>query len=109
MGLVVFCGTTYLSRLWCIVELFTFVQMGRSTDKIEFQVLTRDACEEKDAAAIVRAFECFDAEKCQCFLAEDKDRIVQIILGAFGDMASFNREVAAIFSETDFVSRVSTA
>merc|ERR1719188_2347928 len=28
--LVVFCGPTYLSRLWCIMELFTFVHMGGS-------------------------------------------------------------------------------
>merc|ERR1712039_781245 len=26
--LVALCGDTYLSRLWCLIEIFTFVEMG---------------------------------------------------------------------------------
>eukprot|EP00913_Durusdinium_trenchii_P002076 g1918.t1 len=32
--LVVFCGPTYLSRLWCVMELFTFVHIGGNVSEI---------------------------------------------------------------------------
>lgn len=32
--ILVLCGPTYLSRLWCIVELFTFVHMGGSKSRM---------------------------------------------------------------------------
>jgi len=107
--IVVFCGTSYLTRLWCIVELFSFVQMGRPMDSIEFRVLTRDGCEEQDVGTIVQAFEHFDARECECFLAEDKERMLQIILAAFGDLSSFNGEVSATFHRADFEAVLRTA
>ncbi|KAG8460161.1 hypothetical protein KFE25_014306 [Diacronema lutheri] len=33
--LLVVYGPTYLSRVWCVTELFTFLQMGASADRIE--------------------------------------------------------------------------
>merc|ERR1712224_527854 len=32
--MVVFCGSTYLSRLWCVVELFAFVHMAGDASHI---------------------------------------------------------------------------
>merc|ERR1712228_655230 len=81
--MVVFCGPTYLSRLWCIVELFTFVHMGHSTDKIDFVLVQREGSEQEDAETIVQCFEDFDAEECCCTLESDKERIFSIIHAAF--------------------------
>jgi len=105
--IVVFCGASYLSRLWCIMEIFTFVQMCRRTDDIEFHILVHEDREWQDSAAVKEAFERFDARECECFLAEDKEQMLQIILGAFGDMSSFNRQVSAMFREADFSKQTS--
>jgi len=102
---VVFCGPTYLNRLWCIVEIFTFVQMCRAIDNIQVQLLLPEGSERQSAQSAVEAFEHFDAQRCDCFLAEDKERMLTIILAAFGDLGSFNKEVAAIFSQVGFKAR----
>jgi hypothetical protein len=95
--MVVFCGTTYLSRLWCIMEVFTFIHMGRGPDQIEFKLVLPEGREAEDAAAVADMFEAFDAQHCTCFSAEDKERMLSIIHAAFGDMANFNKEVRTIF------------
>jgi len=99
---VVFVGQTYLSRLWCIVEIFTFVQMGRSIDNIEVQVVLPEGCGQEDAGFARLSFENFDARECDCFLAKDKAKMLSIILGAFGKLSSFNKEVTSIFRQVGF-------
>merc|ERR1712039_204132 len=32
--MLVLCGPTYLSRLWCVLEIFTFVHMGGMADRL---------------------------------------------------------------------------
>jgi len=61
-SLVVFCGPNYLSRLWCIMEIFTFVHMGRGVDVIEFELVLEEGQESQDAACIEQAFANFNAE-----------------------------------------------
>merc|ERR1712048_598070 len=100
--MVVFCGTTYLSRLWCIMEIFTFIHMGRGLDQIEFKLVLREGHEDEDAAAIAEAFAAFDAQECTCFLDADKQHMLSIIHAAFGDMVSFNREVSDIFHQAQW-------
>jgi len=95
--MVVFCGPTYLSRLWCIMEIFTFVHIGRGVNKIDFELVERAGHEDEDMRSVERCFEEFDAEQCECFLAEDKERMLSIIHAAFGAMAGFNRAVRDIF------------
>jgi len=98
-NLVVFCGTTYLSRLWCAVELFTFVHIGGNIDRIRFEPVLREGYEDEDLESIMRCFDAFDVEQCDCFSENDKDRIVGIIRSAFGDLAGFNKAVQRIFRQ----------
>jgi len=100
--LVILCGTTYLSRLWCIVEIFTFVHMGGEVDRIRLVPLIRNGHEHEDEAAIREAFIHFDAEQCECFDANDKDRMLTIIYAAFGDMIGFNNAVRDIIEQAGF-------
>lgn len=37
--LVIFYGPSYLSRLWCIIELFVFLEMGKELSDIELRKL----------------------------------------------------------------------
>merc|ERR1719436_273318 len=94
--MVVFCGPTYLTRLWCIVELFTFVHMGGKIENITFEPVLREGHEEEDLLAISRAFDRFDASACSCFVAADKKRMMDIICAAYGGIEAFNEEVRAI-------------
>eukprot|EP00931_Biecheleriopsis_adriatica_P086357 TRINITY_DN6104_c0_g1_i1.p1 TRINITY_DN6104_c0_g1~~TRINITY_DN6104_c0_g1_i1.p1 ORF type:complete len:482 (-),score=78.05 TRINITY_DN6104_c0_g1_i1:223-1668(-) len=100
--LVVFCGQSYLSRLWCIMEIFTFVHMSRGVDKIEFELLLEEGRESQDAADIEQAFANFNAEECACFVAADKAKMLSIILAAFGSMANFNGQVSDIFDQAQW-------
>jgi len=104
--LVVFYGPTYLSRLWCVVEIFTFVQMCRAIDNIDVRPLFSDgryeSQESSDSFKHNESFEHFDVRNCRCFLAEDKEKMLAIILSAFEDLQTFNTEVIARFRQVGF-------
>merc|ERR1712048_148729 len=99
-NLLVLCGPTYLSRLWCIVELFTFIHIGGCMDKVIILPVVRDDERFADAAALRKAYRNFDSERCLCFSAEDKRRMLEIIVSAFGDMGRFNLAVRALLDES---------
>jgi len=98
--LVVFCGTTYMCRLWCIVEVFTFVHMGRKLDNLEFEIVLRSGHENEDMSIVEKALDEFDCEKCNCFVQQDKDRMMDIIYAVFGSIPTFNRVVRDTFRRT---------
>merc|ERR1712151_1164875 len=94
--LVVLCGPTYLSRLWCILEIFTWVQMGGCPEDIELIYVMRVGCEVEDERSIEDAFLNFDARQCQCSVASDKRRMLAIVELAFGSFDAFNMQVQCI-------------
>lgn len=96
--LVILCGPTYLSRLWCILEIFTYVHMGGCVDDIEILPVLREGLEHEDSAAIADTFENFDAKNCSCFCEEDRKRVLAIFEAAFGSIAAFNSVVSTITS-----------
>jgi len=97
--MVVLCGVTYLTRLWCVIELFTFVHIGRKVEELKFEPVLREGQEQEDLMQVANSFLNFDAEQCTCFLKEDKDRMLSIIRTAFGDIQNFNSEVQGIFRQ----------
>merc|ERR1712037_90752 len=72
--LVVLSGTTYLTRLWCILELFAFVHMNSDMGKITYVPVLRNHHRALDQEAITAAFKSFDARKTYCSKVEDKER-----------------------------------
>jgi len=97
--LLVLVGPTYLKRLWCILELFTFVHMGGDVSRVKPVQLIRDDQEECDRSAIHQSIQAFDAKKCECFCQNDKEKMLTIIMTAFGDMDSFNGVVRKLMLE----------
>lgn len=81
--------------------MFTFVHSGCDIDRIDLLPLYRAGYEEEDRVALRKACTNFDAEKCQCFNCEDKDRMFTIILAAFGSMKMFNNVVRTIIAVID--------
>eukprot|EP00929_Paragymnodinium_shiwhaense_P006854 TRINITY_DN110808_c0_g1_i1.p1 TRINITY_DN110808_c0_g1~~TRINITY_DN110808_c0_g1_i1.p1 ORF type:complete len:420 (+),score=50.22 TRINITY_DN110808_c0_g1_i1:722-1981(+) len=100
--LLILCGRTYLKRLWCVVELFTFVHMGGNIDRIKLIPLLRVGHELEDSEEIRDAFLNFDARNCECSVYSDKTIMLSIIDAAFGDMCPFNGIVRNIIVDVGF-------
>ena len=85
---VVFAGKTYTRRMWCVVELFTFVRSNGNLDSIVLKPL--DQSDAEDAIAT------FDIGKADCYLREDKQRMRAIVESCYGSYQTFNTAVRSI-------------
>ena len=88
--LLVLPGATYGLRLWCVMEIFTFIQMGGERERITVRELFAGA--RSSLAA-------FNASKAECFLRKDKHKLLSVIETGFGDLRPFNRVVRTILNE----------
>ena len=104
--LLILPGPTYCSRLWCVMEIFTFLFMGGKLDRVEIRALSasNDARRtstdgERNLHDLKQQFATFDAEKAQCFLPSDKHRLLAVVEAGFGDFKEFNTRVRTAFAE----------
>ena len=66
--LLIVAGPTYCSRLWCVMEIFTFLRMGGAMERIEIHLIANP--DQNQAAAkqeLAAQLATFDAAKAQCF------------------------------------------
>ena len=82
--LLIIAGETYSTRLWCVMEIFTFVKMGGSRERITLKQISADA---------VDALSRFDASRAQCFHAKDRHKLLAVIEVGFGNLTPFNKVV----------------
>eukprot|EP00449_Zooxanthella_nutricula_P006326 CAMPEP_0198509496 /NCGR_PEP_ID=MMETSP1462-20131121/13598_1 /TAXON_ID=1333877 /ORGANISM="Brandtodinium nutriculum, Strain RCC3387" /LENGTH=546 /DNA_ID=CAMNT_0044238805 /DNA_START=1 /DNA_END=1642 /DNA_ORIENTATION=+ len=94
--LVIFCGPTYLSRLWCIFEIFSYMMMGGKTANVDLIPVLAEGGEDDEIGDIAAMIDDFDAASCQCFKAEDKEKMLYIVRTAFGSLNAFNQEVILV-------------
>eukprot|EP00930_Biecheleria_cincta_P029350 TRINITY_DN20425_c0_g1_i1.p1 TRINITY_DN20425_c0_g1~~TRINITY_DN20425_c0_g1_i1.p1 ORF type:complete len:292 (+),score=42.34 TRINITY_DN20425_c0_g1_i1:86-877(+) len=95
-GILVICGHTYTSRLWCVLELFVYFSIiDAEEDGFATTVLplSRSADE---IVGVVQSWQHFSASDCQCFDPEDKQNILHLISNAPGGIASFDRHVTEL-------------
>eukprot|EP00929_Paragymnodinium_shiwhaense_P024975 TRINITY_DN15217_c0_g3_i1.p1 TRINITY_DN15217_c0_g3~~TRINITY_DN15217_c0_g3_i1.p1 ORF type:complete len:778 (+),score=48.94 TRINITY_DN15217_c0_g3_i1:203-2536(+) len=86
--LLVTCGKTYTSRLWCCVELFVYMKMAEGLERdIQACVLSSSAEEEQE---IVAGWGSFDLHSCRCYSPDDKKRILECIEKDAGGANDFN-------------------
>ena len=78
--LLVLAGPTYVQRLWCICEVFTFVQMGSELSRVQVVPIHNG-----DAH-----FNGFSVAECNCFKIEDKAKLMTAIESAFGAHTAFD-------------------
>ncbi|KAJ1630258.1 hypothetical protein T492DRAFT_93455 [Pavlovales sp. CCMP2436] len=89
--LLTLCGESYLGRLWCIVEIFVFLEMGGALEAVELRTLDcLNARTDNQLEGLVSHFNNFDARKATCSIAEENDRLLSIIEGANGGFGAFN-------------------
>lgn len=87
--LLVAAGPTYSTRLWCVVEIFTFLKMGGTQNELVFLPI--------GGADVRRQLASFDAAKAQCFLRRDREKLLSVIESGFGDLYDFNETVKSFF------------
>ena len=102
-NLLVLNGPSYSSRLWCVMELFTFLKMGGSRDRI---VLKRP---DQMQGTKKNLLEGFDAKRAKCYLPEDRQRLLGVIEAGCGSLDAFNIIVNKNMGEggNDVMSRLS--
>ena len=74
------------------MELFTFVRMGHSQERIYFKQLGGEETE----LALAR----FDAAKARCFYNRDREKLLAVVESGFGDLPPFNRAVRDLLGVT---------
>jgi len=70
--LLVLCGKTYLSRLWCVVEIFVFVEMGGTLENLHVSLCG-------DASEIDGTVRNFSTKNARCFTAADTTRLQDVV------------------------------
>ena len=85
---VVLAGKTYTSRLWCVLEMFTFLRGGGSLDRIAVYPLDIDSTE---------AISNFDIRRADCTVKQDRHRMLAIVESSFSTFDEFNNACRKIF------------
>ena len=96
--LLVLFSRSYLERLWCVTEIFIFMQMGGTADRIEMilpdHALGAPAAGDVSAKAspfdVHDAIKSFDVQRAACFRSEERERLLTVIEAGFGGLGVFN-------------------
>ena len=101
--LLVLAGPTYASRLWCVIELFVFVQLtpkDQRQNRMQVMFLTSKDKNSKEVSMMTKVFEegleSFDAGKAETFDPNDRQRLLAVIEASFGTLDPFNKIVQGI-------------
>ena len=94
--LLIIAGPTYATRLWCLMEIFTFCKFNGSTDAIALHTIGEPSVTNKSLAN-------FNAANAKCYLLRDRHRLLAVVESSFGDCRGFNRVVKAIFAKKGVV------
>eukprot|EP00931_Biecheleriopsis_adriatica_P086788 TRINITY_DN61379_c0_g1_i1.p1 TRINITY_DN61379_c0_g1~~TRINITY_DN61379_c0_g1_i1.p1 ORF type:complete len:511 (+),score=61.64 TRINITY_DN61379_c0_g1_i1:53-1585(+) len=116
--LLVLAGTSYLHRLWCVVELLTFINMRGSSEDLDLCLVDEScrvpvsrpawypskACSEEGIAPGVvshlqNTFADFDAANARCYLKSDHDHLLAIMEAGCVDMGNVNSAVRTMLLE----------
>lgn len=101
--LLITSGTTYTSRLWCVVELFVHFSVRMEDTARHAPRILFVAENDQERAAIMRSWLRFSSLSCQCFNPADKIRILNVIDSFPGGAYAFNvfihQLAAEIFGE----------
>lgn len=102
--LLIICGETYITRLWCCVELFVYVSMNPE-DQIRAPnvIVIGDTAEERQH--IRDGWKSFDASSCACLHQTDKDRIMSVVDRCPGGYQGFNKRVRKVAAKVFAVNR----
>lgn len=78
--MLILWGRTYLQRLWCICEIYIFLEMGGLPSQIEIQVVAETR---EEVQKIQADIESFDVASARCFKPTDQDRLRTMIRASY--------------------------
>eukprot|EP00931_Biecheleriopsis_adriatica_P003787 TRINITY_DN105545_c0_g1_i1.p1 TRINITY_DN105545_c0_g1~~TRINITY_DN105545_c0_g1_i1.p1 ORF type:complete len:486 (-),score=73.80 TRINITY_DN105545_c0_g1_i1:227-1684(-) len=84
--LVILYGSTYLQRLWCILEVLVFLKMGGEKESISLCMANASS----SATDLENLLSNFSVQNAQCANQGDKDRILAIVEAGFGGFSNFD-------------------
>jgi len=87
---VVLAGSVYTTRMWCCVEVFTFLRIGALVDRMSIWPLVEPGQTSSEARSAARdRFIAFDIADAQCYAA-DRDHLLEKIESGFDALERFN-------------------
>ena len=93
--LLVLLGPSLTTRLWALIELYTFLKMGVSADRVCVLPLASMTSER-----MRESIDQFDVHMARCFLENDRQHILSIIEAGFGGSHRFNERLRLMLNET---------
>ena len=94
--LLVLAGDTYASRLWCVIELFVFVQLHEEKDEVKKKLIVKPLASKKTPKDLQEDMEKFKAGEAKTFDPNDRERLLAVIEASFGTLDPFNKIVQDI-------------
>jgi hypothetical protein len=103
---LILAGPTYLSRMWCAMELFTFVAVINDPLRLECVALKSSPQESTSDAqkAIVDAFRGFSVGQCECRGEGLREKLLTIIEAGCGTLDRFDSLIRSL--PISFLSKV---
>jgi hypothetical protein len=101
---VMLVGPTYLTRLWCVMEIFIHIVVVNDTTRLECIPVYEStemtdlflASEDFDVRNVVDMFSAFAVSESQCYSSVTWDKLISIIEAGCGTLDSFNALVQNI-------------
>ena len=118
--LVVLAGDTFHTRIWCIIEIFTFLRMGGTPDRVtllplltaapaihrspsaadedaENMELARIETDDSTLEAVFERFRTFEVSATKAFKEDERQHLLGVIEAGFGDLEVFDSLVQSLF------------
>ena len=92
--LLIVAGPTYITRLWCVMEVFVFLTMGGSIGRITIIPINLGSVQEAKST-----FKNADVSRSQCHHEAERQKMLAIIEKGFGNFDVFNSIIRHVFSE----------
>ena len=108
-SLLVLAGPTYTKRLWCILEVFTFLKAGGGFDALELVPIAADADDGGEGGggggrlgfeAVRAAFLKFSVEDARCYKEDERQHLLGVVETGFGSLDTFDELVRSLFAES---------
>ena len=97
--LLMMVGKTYMSRLWCVMEVFIYMRIKGATSIGELSSQLTIKLLGEDATSISERITRFEAAKAQCRHDRDRQKLLAVIEASFGTTAPFDELVVKVFNE----------
>ena len=91
--LYLFCGPTFLERLWCLLEIFVYLEMGGRVEDVTLVLAP------PDDAYFEERFARFDVSHATCFDPVERDRLLATIEAGFGGLDQFNASLKGVVAD----------